>query len=53
MTTEGEDGALLALSHRVHVRHIALRMPAPKLEKLIQAMDERFPIIERLYITSF
>jgi hypothetical protein len=52
MSAEDEQGALLALSHRERVRHIALRMPAPDLEKLIPAMDEQFPILERLYITS-
>jgi hypothetical protein len=52
MTAEDEEGALLALSHRDHVRGIAFKLPAPKLGKFITAMDEQFPILEHLYIKS-
>jgi hypothetical protein len=52
ISTEDEEGALLALSHRDRVCRIALRMPAPKLGKFITAIDEQFPILDRLYIKS-
>jgi hypothetical protein len=50
MTAEDEDGALLALSHRDRVRHIALWMPYPKVGKFMTAIDEQFPKLERLFI---
>jgi F-box-like len=50
---DDEKGACLALSHRDRVRQIALHMPIEKLEKLLMAMDEEFPILERLNIDSF
>jgi hypothetical protein len=52
MTAEDEEGALVALSHRDRVHRIALYMPASKLGKFINAMDEEFPILERIYIGS-
>jgi hypothetical protein len=48
MTAEDEEGALLAFSHRDRVRHIDLRMPAPKLGRLITAIDGLFPILDFL-----
>jgi hypothetical protein len=53
MTAEDEVGALLALSHRNRVGRIILEMPAPKFGKFIMAMDEPFPILERMYIVSW
>jgi hypothetical protein len=50
MTAEDEENAMLALSHRDRVHHIDLKMPAPKLRKFITAMNEEFPILERIYI---
>jgi hypothetical protein len=52
ITPEDEQGVLLALSHRDRVRHIALRIPTPELEKFIPALNEPFPILERVYIYS-
>jgi hypothetical protein len=52
MTAKDEEGALLALSHRDRVHRIALWMPAPNLGKFIAAMDEEFPILERICIGS-
>jgi hypothetical protein len=52
MTTEDEEGALLALSHRDRVHRIALWMPTSKLGKFITAIDEQFPILEHLDIDS-
>jgi hypothetical protein len=52
MTIEDEQGVLLALSHRDRLHRIALRMPAPNLDKFISTMDEPFPILERMYIYS-
>jgi hypothetical protein len=52
MTAEDEEGALLALSHHDRVHYLALRMPAPKLGQFIRAMDDQFPILERICIES-
>ena len=52
MTAEDEEGAMLALSHRDRVRHIAIKMPALELGKFITVMDEEFPILERLFMSS-
>jgi hypothetical protein len=52
MTAEDEEGALLVLAQRDRVRRIALLMPAPILCKFIKAMDEQFPVLDRLSIVS-
>jgi hypothetical protein len=52
MTAEDEEGALLALSHRERVHRIALCIPAPNLCKFIATMDEAYPILERICISS-
>jgi hypothetical protein len=52
MTAEDEEGALLALSHRDRVHRVSLRMPDPKLAKLITALDDQFPTLECLHMTS-
>jgi hypothetical protein len=52
MTAKDEEGALLALSHRDRVHRISLCMPASKLGKFVKAMDEEFPILERICIGS-
>jgi hypothetical protein len=49
---EVEEGLLLALQHRDRVRRIHLLMPVPRLQKLITAMGDEFPILEYLYIAS-
>jgi hypothetical protein len=50
MSTEDEEGALLALNHRDRVRRICLELPASTLRKLILVMDELFPNLERMYV---
>jgi hypothetical protein len=50
VTTEEEDGIMFVLQLRHRIRRIRLRIPFMKLQKLIQAMDEEFPILEYLYI---
>jgi hypothetical protein len=52
MTIEDEEGALLALSHRDRIRRISLRVPASNLGKFVTAMDEEFPILERMCLGS-
>jgi hypothetical protein len=52
MTTEDENNALLALSHRDRVRRISFHMPAPNLGKFVAAMDEEFPVLERMCVGS-
>jgi hypothetical protein len=52
ITAEDEEGIILALQHRGRVRRIRLEMPVIKLQKLVTAMDEEFPMLEFLYITT-
>jgi hypothetical protein len=52
MTTEDEEGVLLALSYSDRIRRISLLVPASNLGKFIAAMDEEFPILERMCIGS-
>ena len=55
MTAEDEEGARLAITHRDRVRRIALSIPTSNLhilQKLIRTMDEQFPILEHLFISS-
>jgi hypothetical protein len=51
-TAEDEDGILLALEHRDRVCRIGLSMPASSLQKIIMALDDQFPVLERMYIHS-
>jgi hypothetical protein len=51
ITAEDESGILLALSHRDRVRHIYFSL-LPNMEKFITAMDDQFPILERMHIDS-
>ena len=50
ITAEDEEEVICALKHRERVRRIRLFMPVPKLQKLVSAVDEEFPILEYLYI---
>jgi len=50
VTSQDEEGILLALRCRRRVRRIRLRMPASNLRKLIVAIDGEFPMLEYLYI---
>jgi hypothetical protein len=51
-TAEDENGILLSLEHRDRVRRIGLSMPASSLQKIIMALDDQFPVLERMYIHS-
>jgi hypothetical protein len=50
MTVEDEKDILVALSHRDRVRRICLILSSSTLRKLIVAMDEQFPTLERMYV---
>jgi hypothetical protein len=52
LTAEDEEGIMIALRRRDHVRRIRLQMSASSLQKLITATDGEFPILEYLYIGS-
>ena len=49
ITTEDEEGIILALRHRDRVRRIRLRKSVPILQKLVNALDGEFPILDYLY----
>jgi hypothetical protein len=48
ITVQDEEGILIALWYRSRVRRIRLRVPGSKLQKLIGAIDEEFPVLEHL-----
>ena len=50
ITTEDEEGAILALKQYNRVRHVRLIMPATSLQKFIVAMDDEYPILQYLII---
>jgi hypothetical protein len=50
ITTEDQEGILLALRHRDRVRRIRLLNPIAILQDLIIALDGEFPILEHLTI---
>ena len=50
ITTEDEEGILLALEHRDRVHSIRLRMPFQSPKKLTNAVDDEFAILECLVI---
>lgn len=52
ITAEDEEGILLALRHRHRVHRIRLEMPVQSLQRLVTAMDEEFPMLEFLYIST-
>ena len=50
-TAEDDEGVLLALKHRDRVRRIRFQVLSPlSLEELMAAIDEKFPMLEYLYI---
>ena len=49
LTTEDEEGIILALKHRDRVRRV--RFSSAVMQKLFVAMDEEYPVLEYLYIT--
>jgi hypothetical protein len=50
ITTEDEEGIMLALQHRDRVRRIYLCLPIPSLQKLVDALDDKFPMLEYMYM---
>ena len=48
ITTEDEDGVILALKQRDRVRHVRLLMPVTSLQKIIGSMDEEYSVLEYL-----
>ena len=50
ITAEDEEGTILALKQNDRVYRIRLRVSVPKLQKLILAIDEEYPILEYLII---
>ena len=53
LTTEDEEGIILALKQHDRVRRVRLRGAGPSgtiMQKFILAMDEEYPILEFLYI---
>ena len=50
ITTEDEERAILALKQRDRVRCVRLTMAVPSLQKLIEAMDDEYPILEYLIV---
>jgi hypothetical protein len=52
MTTDDEEGILLALRRHDRVRRIVLHAPHRGLHKFLAAMNENFPTLERLSIVS-
>ena len=50
LTSEDEQGIVLALRHRDRVRRVRLLKPIPTLQKLILALDGEYPILEVLII---
>ena len=50
VSEEEEQGILLALKQCDRVRRVRLQMAIPNLRKLVQAIDEEFPVLEHLII---
>jgi hypothetical protein len=48
LTAEDEEGIVLALQHHDHMCRIRLEMPVASLQKVITAIDDRFPVLEFL-----
>jgi hypothetical protein len=53
VTAADEEGILLALKQRHRVRHLRLAFHVQKLQKIVMAIDEEFPILEYLIVYHF
>jgi hypothetical protein len=51
-TSGDEEGAFLALKQRDRVRRVRLSMPAANLQKLIEVMDDEYPILEYMILAT-
>jgi hypothetical protein len=49
-TSGDEEGAFLALKQHDRVRRVRLSMPAASLQKLIEVMDDEYPILEYMIL---
>lgn len=52
MTPDDEEGILLALQQHDRVRRVVLHTPSQGLKRVLTAMNEHFPTLERLSILS-
>lgn len=52
ITTENEEGIVLALQLRDRVCRIRLQMPIPNLKRLITAIGDEFPVLDYLYVAA-
>ena len=50
LAPEDEQGIILALQHHDRVRRIRLRNPIPNLQRLVLALDGKYPILEFMLI---
>ena len=50
LTAGEENGLLFALHQRDRIRTIYLHMPLPCLRKILPTLDDKFPMLELLYI---
>ena len=50
IAAEDEEGAILVLKQYNRVRRVRLNMPVASVQKLIEAMDDEYPILEHLII---
>ena len=48
ITTEDEEGIILALEQHDRVRRVRLSIPVSKLQRLIVTIDEEYPVLEYL-----
>jgi hypothetical protein len=51
ITTDDEEGAILALEQRDRVRRVRLTMPDMELQELVMATVEKYPILEYLFFS--
>jgi len=52
ITSEDEEGILLALQHHARVRRLRLMMPVPALRNIIIAFGKEFSTLEYLYVAK-
>ena len=50
ITTEDEEGILLAIKERDRVRRVRLELPVTSLQKIIGAIEDEYSILEYLFI---
>ena len=50
ITTEDEEGIILAFKQRDRVRRVRLDLPVTSLQKIILAIEDEYPILEYLFI---